>query len=404
MTDEQSAMSLTVEDFLSYVKETKSKHTFKEYRIGIEKFSKWFGKSANEILEMRKEDWVSGNLHRKKRFTREIEKYHKWLIENQKYSINTARNYCLGILQLFRYYEMPITIPTGSNVSKTVISTKDFVPTPQQYREMYKVADSLRDKLIVSMGKDLGWRIGDFVKIQKDILPILDADAPIPFELMTEKEDVLAKSFLSQETVDLLKEYLATVKDNPNPYLFPSNRDKFIDTDTINNVLRTLSEKAKIRMPRNKRLRFHCFRKRFLSECANLSVDINTAKILVGKNVEKDMLTYLSEVEHKEAFLKVHQKLRLTETEMRKRRETTSELERKVEDLQRLVHGVIALGGKDLVEKAKHTLELEDKDLWLRFKDSSTLEMIKQLGEIRRRKQREEYRKLIMENNNTNNH
>jgi len=101
MTNEQSAMSMTVEDFLSYIKETKSKHTFKEYRIGIEKFSEWFGKSPNEILEMRKSDWVSGNLHRKKRFIREIEKYHKWLIENQKYSINTARNYCLGILQLF---------------------------------------------------------------------------------------------------------------------------------------------------------------------------------------------------------------------------------------------------------------------------------------------------------------
>ena len=39
MTNEQPAMSLTVEDFLSYVKETKSKHTFKEYRIGIEKAS-----------------------------------------------------------------------------------------------------------------------------------------------------------------------------------------------------------------------------------------------------------------------------------------------------------------------------------------------------------------------------
>ena len=79
MTDEQPAMSLTVEDFLTYVKETKSKRTFKEYRIGLEKFSKFFGKSQNEILEMRKQDWIGGDLHRKKRFTREIEKFHAWL-------------------------------------------------------------------------------------------------------------------------------------------------------------------------------------------------------------------------------------------------------------------------------------------------------------------------------------
>lgn len=55
---------------------------------------------------------------------------------------------------------------------------------------------------------------------------------------------------------------------------------------------------------------------------------------------------------------------------MRKRRETTTEIERKLEDLERLVHGIIALGGKDLVEKAKRTLELENRDLWFRFKDS----------------------------------
>ena len=411
MTDEKLAMSMTVEDFLTYVEETKSKHTYKEYKIGLEKFSKFFGKSRNEILEMRKQDWISGDLHRKKRFTREIEKFHSWLKKpihtikgkaNQAYSINSARNYCLGIIQLFRYYEMPITIPTGSDVSKTVISTKDFVPTPQQYREMYKVADSLRDKLIVSMGKDLGWRIGDFVKIQKDMLPILDADAPIPFELITEKEDVLAKSFLSQETVDLLKEYIETVKDIDNPYLFPSNHGRYTDTDTINNVLRQLAQKAKIKIPKNKRLRFHCFRKRFLSECANLSVDINTAKIMCGKNVEKDMLTYLSEVEHREAFIKLHERLRLTDVPMRKTRETATELEKRVDRLERLLN-IIAAMNPDIVRKADEMLKNFGFTMSV-TKDMSLIEKLALIDEKQKAKQLEEYRKLIESNNNNNNH
>ncbi|RLI43919.1 hypothetical protein DRO69_08545, partial [Candidatus Bathyarchaeota archaeon] len=213
---------MTVEYFLNYVKNTKSKNTYKEYKNGIKKFCEWFGKTPNEVLKMRKEDWVSGDLHRKKRFVRELEKFHKWLLEpnhtirgkpNQAYGINSARTYCLGIQQLFRFYEMPMTIPTGSEISRTVVTTKDFVPTPQQYREMFKVANNLRDKLIISMGKDLAWRIGDFAKIRKDMLPNLEQDAPIPFELITEKELVLAKSFLSQETVDLLKQYLPIVEE-----------------------------------------------------------------------------------------------------------------------------------------------------------------------------------------------
>lgn len=193
-----------------------------------------------------------------------------------------------------------MTIPTGSDISKTVVSTKDFVPTPQQYREMYNVAGDLRSKLIISAGKDLAWRIGDFTKIEKDMLPNLDQDAPIPFDLITEKEDVLAKSFLSQETVDLLKRYLPTLPQD-NSYLFPSNGEGYFDPESINRILRDLAEKAKIKTPKRKRLRFHAFRKRFLSECANLHIDVNTAKVLVGKQVEKDMLTYLSEVEHREA-------------------------------------------------------------------------------------------------------
>lgn len=67
MTNEKTAMSMTVEDFLTYVEETKSKHTLKEYRIGIKKFSEFFGKTPNEILELRKQDWVSGNKKKPKK-------------------------------------------------------------------------------------------------------------------------------------------------------------------------------------------------------------------------------------------------------------------------------------------------------------------------------------------------
>lgn len=53
MTNGNAAMSMTVEDFLDYVNESKSKHTFKEYKMGIKKFSEYFKKTPNEILEMR---------------------------------------------------------------------------------------------------------------------------------------------------------------------------------------------------------------------------------------------------------------------------------------------------------------------------------------------------------------
>jgi len=398
---------MTVEYFLNYVKNSKSNNTYREYKRGIEAFCEWYDKTANEVLEERRQDWISGDLVRKKRFTRELEKFHKWLTEpvhtirgkpNQAYSINSARTYCLGIRQLFRFYEMPLMIPTGSEITKTVVSTKDFVPTPDQYRKMFNVAGDLRSKLIISMGKDLAWRIGDFASIKKDEIPLLDREAPILFEKITEKEEVIAKSFLSAETVNLLKRYLPTVKDNPNLYLFPSNREGYFDPESINRILKDLAAKAKIRIPKRKRLRFHAFRKRFLSECANVHVDINTAKLLVGKSVEKDMLTYLSEVEHKRDFIRVHRRLKLTETPMTQPTEGTNELKQlrdEVDKLRRMIN-IIGAMNPQMVTKAENIL----KDLGVTMTKATFIEMLRRIDEEKQRTQLEEYKRIIEENNN----
>jgi len=350
---------LSVEDFLKYIKESKAKATFKEYAHGIRKFSEWFGKSPDEILAMRARDWKSDDLHVKRMFGREIEKFHKYLTEN-KYTINTARTLTLGIIQLFRFYEMPVTY-LSAEVSKTVPTTKTFVPTVEQLRAMFKVADSLRDKLILSMAKDLGWRIGDFVQIKKADLPNLDAEPPLAYDLISEKEKVLAKSFLSAETVALLKAHLVAGAHNANPFLFASNHEGHSDPDTINKMLKDLAQVANIKIPANKRLSFHAFRKRFLTECANLNVDVNTAKVLCGKDVEDSMLAYLSEVDHRAAFTHLSEKLHLTDTPKATRTETQNELEAKVEKLERMINAIAALD-PTVVTKARTFIENRMKE------------------------------------------
>ena len=414
----ESAAKMKAEEFLNYLKEAKSKSTLRIYRRGLELFSEYYQKSLDEILEERRTDLLSRDSKQRKRFVRELEKFHKWLLEEKKYPLNSASSYCDGIIQLFRYFEMPITLPSGTDIRKRVLTTKDFVPTPEQYQKMFKVADSLRDRLIISMGLNLAWRIGDFVRQRKDQLPNLDQEPPILYELITRKEDVTAKSFLSEETVRLLKQYLPTLTDD-NPYLFPSATSKgkdYTDDWTVNQILRRLAKKAEIIIPKRKRLRFHAFRKRFLSTCANQSVDVNIAKILTGKKVELDMLTYLSETEHRKAFIKVYDKLKLTEDEERKTVRPSSEMEKELEDLKRLVYGLYARGYRHVVQEVKETLLLEN--LTLREAKPPTkrrsgfippsqdkpkilsIEELKQIGKEYLKNQREEYKRIIEENNN----
>src|SRR4030067_2796959 len=141
-------MELSVQVFLDSVTNPNTK---KEYRHGIKKFCDWYGKSAEEVLELRKNDLtqIAGEglveyRNRAARFEREIEKFHSYLIL-QEHTINTARNLTLGIRQLFRYYEMGIRFRAGSRVTKTVKTTKNFPLTIKHVRTMFEVAD-LRER------------------------------------------------------------------------------------------------------------------------------------------------------------------------------------------------------------------------------------------------------------------
>jgi integrase len=408
-TQSKAMKSEKAKAFLDYVKNSHSKNTEKTYRLSLAKFSEFYTKDLDEVLAMRKQDILSEDYSTVKRFDREIEKFHSWLIE-KGYSINTARNLTVGIQQFFKYYGMPITCKPF----KTVLTTKDHIPTIEEYRRMFNVGD-LRARTIISMALDLGWRIGDFIAVTKDKLPNLNRETPIAFDLVTEKCSVIAKSFLSTETVELLKAYLPTLRAE-NPFLFQSNTHNHLDTETVGDILKNCAEKAKIEIDKSKRIRFHCFRKRFLSECANLKIDVNTAKILCGKDVEDSMLTYLSEVEHVKAFKELKTVLNMSNGAMRSTLDAKdtqiTELRSEVEKLRLAMKGMIEIFGDEIAQKAlakanlnaKANKNLEGVDITSRSGERarSILEVLEDLGRAKEAKDLEEYKRLI-ENGNGNN-
>jgi len=308
-------MELSVQEFLDSVSNPNTK---KEYRHGIKKFCEWYGKSAEEILELRKDDLTQKaeeNLieyrNRAARFEKEIEKFHSYLLD-QKFAINSARNLTIGIRQLFRFYQMPIRIRSGSKVAKTVKTTKNFPLTIEHVRAMFKVAD-LRERIILSMATDLGLRIGDFIALKKSDLPHLDQEPPIPFDVMTDKEDVVAHGFLSQESVDLLKAYLPTLeKKNGNFHLFPSNGESHISDEWMNRLLQRLVDKAQIDM-NGKDFTFHCFRKMFLSAAIDSGIGMTAGKKLCGKAIAESDDTYLTTIHLREKFIQLKKFLAIRE-------------------------------------------------------------------------------------------
>lgn len=128
---------------------------------------------------------------------------------------------------------------------------------------------------------------------------------PIPFEVMTGKEEVIAHGFLSQETTDLLKVYLPTIeKKKDNPYLFPSNGKSHISDEWLNRLLQRLAEKARIAL-NGKSLTFHCFRKMLLSASIDSGIGLTAGKKLAGKAIPQSDDTYLTTVNLRKKFIQL---------------------------------------------------------------------------------------------------
>jgi len=290
-----------MEEFLGSL----SKKTGSNWKRGINLFVEWYGNPVNAILQERKDDLTprkDENLidqkNRADRFEREMEKFHKWML-SKGYTINTARTYCTSVLQLFRYYSMGITLRTGSPLSQTTISTGDFNLKPHHVRAMFHSAKDLRSKLLISLGNDLGWGISDVIEIRRDELPDLNRQPPIYWERMRKKTKQVAKTCLSETTVALLKEYIFSFPTN-NQFLLHSNGTHISDK-TVNQRLRDLATDADIKIG-NKNLHWHCFRKMLLSTAKNLGIDPDIIKIMTGKAVKKDILTYMTDINIVDAF------------------------------------------------------------------------------------------------------
>jgi hypothetical protein len=406
-------MKMSVEEYLEDIKQRKSKQTLKEYRYGISKFSEWFGKSPNEILAMRKEDLQSDEKQVRERFLRELEKFHKHLLD-KGYSINTARTQCLGIMQLFRFYDMGITLPSGSDVSKTVESIQDFEMQIEHLRAMFVSAPDSRAKTILSMAKDLGWRVSDFANIKLEELPELDEQqAPITFSRLTQKEKVIAHSFLSSETVLLLKDYVKTLPKEA-VYLWQNNGHGYLDEENFTRILRDCQILAKIRIPKAQRIRFHAFRKLYISTAKNLGIDPDITKKLVGKTVEKSISAYMTTVDYRNAFVRIVEALTLVNNKTKQTIESKDleiqKLQKQVADLQTYIKIMTDLNNEQLVSKAIQRLR-QQKDISEEDLDSisggherglqafNAFDLIMKLTKIQRAKEEKEYAEILKNGN-----
>jgi len=266
--------------------------------------------NGSEQLEDMKKRRLSTDNTIKYFYDNELPKFFLWLQKeykgkttNKPLSESSALAVTTAIRSFYAYHRYRLEIrkdalPSSEKVKRTY---KDHKFDIYQLRELFK-RGNLQERTVLSCGKDLWLRAGDFVKLNRDMIELLikreqeqaqnenrDIDI-IEFELVSEKEKEPCSCHLSKETTELLKDFLKTYpKTNGN--LFP------ITEDALNDLLRRLAKKSKI--TKTGRIRWHCLRK-FGITLMHGKVTEPVMKYMTGKHISSDLKTYIQN--NKETF------------------------------------------------------------------------------------------------------
>jgi len=259
--------------------------------------------NGSEQLENIKKRRLSTDNTIKYFYDNEVPKFFLWLQKeykgkttNEPLSESSALSVTTAIRSFFAYHRYRLEIrkdalPSSEKVKRTY---KDHKFDIYQLRELFQ-RGNLQERTVLSCGKDLWLRAGDFVKLNREMIELLikreqeqaenenrDIDI-IEFELVSEKEKEPCSCHLSRETTELLRDYLKTYpKTNGN--LFP------ITEDALNDLLRRLARKSKI--TKTGRIRWHCIRK-FGITLMHGKVTEPVMKYMTGKHISSDLRTYI---------------------------------------------------------------------------------------------------------------
>ena len=273
-----------------------SKATRKSYLNGIKTFEEFYGKGVETLI---------GN----KDAGKVVEKFFSWMKDTKGYKQNTARVKANAVIQFLKYFETPVKYRKSIGIFKTEIATGEHPLTVSELEEMGFVA-SLKEQVILSVFI-MGLRVSDACRLEWRAFDVKDQEPPVPVEIMTRKEGQPAKTFISAEFKEILGKYLPNIDKN-NKYLLQSARKGHLDEETLNWILKDLAKRANLKLRGN--LHWHSGRKLFMRTASSLGVNQWNARMLIGKSVSKDILTYVNGVNLAKDFLKVSNTLRLKPT------------------------------------------------------------------------------------------
>jgi hypothetical protein len=268
--------------------------TFKTYKTQMKLYLEYTGKTGQQIIDEKRNDT---NFQ----VETSIFGFRKWLLQKGK-SENYATSTVGAVRGFYSYYRMPLMFrkQESRKLTEKNRTTTDYLFDREDLAKM-ALAGNLKERYVLLVGKSVGLRASDFLKLTFGQLRSvkLDVEAPVAVgEIATQKERIQAFPFLDSDALPIVKAILEANKDKAD------NQRILTDTeDNLSVILQTLAKKAGMEIENGavhgKRIRFHCLRK-FLIDRLSAYAGESQWKQIVGKAIDEG--AYVSQDQLKGVF------------------------------------------------------------------------------------------------------
>lgn len=342
-----------------------SESTRKVYRFYWLKFLEFTGMNGKQILEDKRKEgngkWKSKMFEFKQHLkTTPTKKHPEGMSE---YSVNTGIGAVRGF---FSYYETPVRFTRGEKqrLKKAKRKRRDYRFSKNDLRKMAMVSN-LKEKYIVLLGKSLGLRASDFIKLTYGDYRALDLTQEPPIglgELDTLKESVSASPFLDSDSVPVIEQLLESNRDKPD-----NERVLDIRKTELTVILQRLAKRANIQSG-NQHVRFHGLRK-YLIDRVSAYCSESQWKQIIGKMISES--EYVSTEQLKPIYARAMKDITCLQLN------NNTKTQERIEALERIIQ-------KQVTERVEQDMKLEilgkglaeaKKDIKRLLKDVAIIEL-----------------------------
>jgi integrase len=350
-----------------------TRHTYKSF---FRKFLEFTSKTGAELIAEKKsqqnyemeqkvlefKNWMMEKKHTRERKVK-VDGKITTRVETYGYSKYGAKTAVAVVRAFFLHNRIPLSFLESEKkkINKASRETADYKFTLEDIAKMNLVAD-LKEKYVLLMGKSLGLRSSDFIRLTYGHFRSIDLNKEPPIslgEVSTIKEDIKAQPFVDADALPIIRMIL-----EGNPEAKNNQRILKIRGEQLSETIKRLVQKANIATG-DKQVRFHCLRK-FLIDRLSAITSESKWKQVVGKAISEE--AYVSDEELAESYAKV---MKLTCIG-----NNNGGTKTRVEELEKTVSALMEQINRNTEERAEEISQIKDYEKRLKDLEAMVLRLL----------------------------